>query len=49
VLAALATAERETAQARAADLAAASPPLARLIASVAASNAVHAHLLGSTT
>lgn len=48
VLAALATAERETAQARTADLPAASPPLARLLASVAACNAVHAHLLGST-
>ncbi|WP_371516981.1 DUF4439 domain-containing protein [Kitasatospora sp. NBC_01300] len=47
--AALAALERQTAQARLADLAAARPPLARLLASVAASDVLHAVALGDTT
>ncbi|WP_354640514.1 ferritin-like domain-containing protein [Kitasatospora camelliae] len=47
-VAALAAAERETAGARLADLDAASPELARLLAAVSASDAVHAALLGDT-
>ncbi|MCC2280637.1 hypothetical protein LKL35_35315 [Streptomyces sp. ET3-23] len=46
-LAALADAERRTADARTTALAGAPPELARLLASVAASGAVHAYLLGS--
>ncbi|QMU80580.1 DUF4439 domain-containing protein [Streptacidiphilus sp. PB12-B1b] len=46
--AALAAAERATAEARGADLAAASPALARLIASAAACGAQHAVLLGGS-
>ncbi|MFD5466211.1 ferritin-like domain-containing protein [Kitasatospora sp. NPDC127059] len=45
--AALATLERQTAQARLADLGAARPPLARLLASVAAANTLHAASLGA--
>ncbi len=41
----LATAERRTADAHTAALATASPELARLLASVAASGAAHAYLL----
>ncbi|MFI9275881.1 ferritin-like domain-containing protein [Kitasatospora sp. NPDC052896] len=48
-LAALATAERTTAQDRLADLTAASPGLARLLASVSAAGARHAVLLGDRT
>lgn len=47
--AALAALERQTAQARLTDLAAARPPLARLLASVAASDVLHAVALGDTT
>ncbi|WP_079135593.1 DUF4439 domain-containing protein [Streptomyces sp. MJM8645] len=47
--AALAALERQTAQTRLADLAAARPPLARLLASVAASDVLHAVALGDTT
>ncbi|MFF2081735.1 ferritin-like domain-containing protein [Kitasatospora sp. NPDC058162] len=43
----LAALERRTAQTRLADLGAARPPLARLLASVAAANAVHAAALGA--
>ncbi|MEV5380867.1 hypothetical protein AB0L26_33645 [Streptomyces nondiastaticus] len=46
-LAALADAERRTADSRTKDLASASPELARLLASVAAAGAAHAYLLGS--
>ncbi|MFF4410465.1 hypothetical protein ACFY2W_13930 [Streptomyces sp. NPDC001262] len=46
-LAALADAERRTADARTAALAGAPPELARLLASVAAAGAAHAYLLGS--
>ncbi|MEU7169628.1 hypothetical protein AB0A70_34085 [Streptomyces morookaense] len=46
-LAALADAERRTADARTTALAGAPPELARLLASVAAAGAVHAYLLGS--
>ncbi|MGW2254491.1 ferritin-like domain-containing protein [Kitasatospora sp. NPDC001660] len=45
----LATLERQTAQTHLADLGTASPQLARLLASVAASAAVHATALGDTT
>ncbi|MFF3601217.1 ferritin-like domain-containing protein [Kitasatospora indigofera] len=45
----LGAAERRTAQARLADLPAASPDLARLLASVSASDALHAVALGDTT
>ncbi|MFI9325394.1 ferritin-like domain-containing protein [Kitasatospora aureofaciens] len=45
--AALATLERQTAQSHLADLDAARPPLARLLASVAAANALHATALGA--
>ncbi|MFC8721030.1 ferritin-like domain-containing protein [Kitasatospora sp. NPDC057198] len=45
----LAAAERRTAELRLADLAAASPALARTLASVAASGAAHAAALGDTT
>ncbi|MEV7602079.1 ferritin-like domain-containing protein [Kitasatospora sp. NPDC089797] len=45
--AALAVLERQTAQSRLADLGAAGPPLARLLASVAAANALHAAALGA--
>ncbi|KNB51190.1 hypothetical protein [Streptomyces caatingaensis] len=45
-LAALADAERRTADGRAAALASAPPELARLLASVAAAGAAHAYLLG---
>lgn len=45
-VAALAVAERQTATARLADLDGASPALAKLLASVSASNALHATLLG---
>ncbi|PYC81955.1 hypothetical protein C7C46_11010 [Streptomyces tateyamensis] len=45
----LAAAERTTAQGRLADLAAASPELARLLASVAAAGALHAVRLGDRT
>ncbi len=48
-VAALATAERTTAQARLVDLGAASPELARLLASVSAAGARHAVLLGDPT
>ncbi|WP_406089161.1 ferritin-like domain-containing protein [Kitasatospora purpeofusca] len=44
--AALASLERQTAQARLADLGAASPPLARLLASVSAAGVLHAVALG---
>ncbi|MER8188002.1 ferritin-like domain-containing protein [Kitasatospora sp. NPDC094015] len=47
-VAALAAAERQTATARLADLAAASPALAKLLASVSAAGAVHAGRLGDT-
>ncbi|MFG2825215.1 ferritin-like domain-containing protein [Kitasatospora sp. NPDC048365] len=47
-VAALAAAERQTAAARLADLDGASPELARLLASVSASNAAHAAALGDT-
>ncbi|MFF2144696.1 ferritin-like domain-containing protein [Kitasatospora sp. NPDC058190] len=43
----LAALERQTAQSRLTDLGAAQPPLARLLASVAASNALHAAALGA--
>ncbi|MFJ4192286.1 ferritin-like domain-containing protein [Kitasatospora sp. NPDC089509] len=43
----LAALERQTAQSRLADLGAAGPPLARLLASVAAANALHAAALGA--
>ncbi|WP_370154002.1 ferritin-like domain-containing protein [Streptacidiphilus sp. EB129] len=46
-LAALGTAEQGTAQARYADLATVSPPLARLLAALAANGAQHAVLLGA--
>ncbi|MCF3106642.1 hypothetical protein IPZ58_34510 [Streptomyces roseoverticillatus] len=46
-LAALADAERRTADSRTKDLGSASPELARLLASVAAAGAAHAYLLGS--
>ncbi|MGW2376403.1 ferritin-like domain-containing protein [Kitasatospora sp. NPDC001683] len=45
--AALATLERQTAQSHLADLGAARPPLARLLASVAAADALHAAALGA--
>ncbi|MFJ8046354.1 ferritin-like domain-containing protein [Kitasatospora sp. NPDC096147] len=45
----LAAAERTTAQARLAQLGGASPELARLLAAVAASGAVHAEILGDRT
>ncbi|MEU4588472.1 ferritin-like domain-containing protein [Kitasatospora aureofaciens] len=45
--AALATLERQTAQSHLADLDAARPPLARLLASIAAANALHATTLGA--
>ncbi|WP_199881736.1 DUF4439 domain-containing protein [Streptomyces sp. CB03911] len=45
----LGAAERRTAQARLADLPAASPDLARLLAAVSASDALHAVALGDTT
>ncbi|WP_329495038.1 ferritin-like domain-containing protein [Kitasatospora herbaricolor] len=45
----LGAAERRTAQARLADLPAASPDLARLLAAVSASDALHAAALGDTT
>ena len=48
-LAGLGAAERQTAEARLADLPAASPDLARLLASVSASDALHAAALGDTT
>ncbi|MBC3990020.1 hypothetical protein H8N00_14265 [Streptomyces sp. AC563] len=47
-LTALATAERRTADARTTALATASPELARLLASVAASGAAHAYLLAES-
>ncbi|WP_441246047.1 ferritin-like domain-containing protein [Kitasatospora sp. McL0602] len=47
-VAALATAEREAAAARLADLDAASPALAKLLAAVSASDALHAAALGDT-
>ncbi|MGK5641747.1 hypothetical protein ACSNOK_26005, partial [Streptomyces sp. URMC 126] len=46
-LAALAAAERRTADGRGAALADAPPELARLLASVAAAGAAHAYLLGA--
>ncbi|MFC8452747.1 ferritin-like domain-containing protein [Kitasatospora sp. NPDC057223] len=48
-VAALGAAERQTAEARLADLPAASPDLARLLASVSAADALHAAALGDTT
>ena len=48
-VAALGAAERQTAEARLADLPAASPDLARLLAAVSAADALHAAALGDTT
>jgi hypothetical protein len=48
-VAALGAAERQTAEARLADLPVASPDLARLLASVSAADALHAAALGDTT